>query len=67
MGIPELEPNVRMSISYIENALNYTRRLYGHSGDSALASFDHHAHEAIHQLRLWAAANDLTVLDRMKT
>lgn len=67
MSVSELEPSVRMSISHINTALTYAGRLPDEAGAGALSSFDHHAHEAIHQLRQWAAANNLTVLDRMKT
>lgn len=63
----EQEPYVRMSISHIENALNYADRLDRTDYSSALDSFRHHAEEAIHQLRSWAQANEIEILERMKT
>lgn len=61
------EPFVRMAISGVRNALNWTERLRRTEYDSALLDFRHHAHEAIHALQEWAKANDITVRESMRT
>lgn len=67
MSLAEQEPVLRMAISSIENSLDRASQLPRTDYDSSLDSFRHHAEEAIHQLRSWAQANEIEILERMKT
>lgn len=65
--VSELETELRIAISGIQNGIGHINRLPHTEYDGTLEKARHHLSEAIDQIHLWAAATGVEILDRMPT